>query len=244
MTRSDQPSTSFLRELRRRKVIRTCVVYIVLCWGGLQVGDIVVPAMGYEGNTASLYFIYLAILGFPITFAIAWFFQVTPQGIVRTDNFVERRVLSNIPPINDQRHSGVTTYFRKGEERPEHSWILSAETGPLSGLSFGISGPTVLGRALDCDIAMVSPHVSREHARLELDEEQQLYVEDLESSNGTVVNGKPVQSRQALHHEDELRFHDIVFRVTESYSGTRRGKNAMNQTTFIEASNTVEPPEP
>jgi len=111
-------------------------------------------------------------------------------------------------------------------------------------LSFGISRTTVLGRALDCDIAMVSPHVSREHARLDLDEDQQLYVEDMGSSNGTVVNGKPVQSRQALHHEDELRFHDIIFRVTESYSGGRGEKSAMNKTTFIETSDTVEPPAP
>jgi len=244
MPQSDRPSGSFLSELRRRKVVRTCVVYVVLCWGALQVGDIVVPAMGYEAQSASLYFIYLAVLGFPITFAIAWFFQITPRGIVRTDNFVERRVLSNISPINDQRHTSVTTYFRKGEERPGYHWILSAETGPLSGLSFGISRATVLGRALDCDIAMVSPHVSREHARLELDEDQQLYVEDMGSSNGTVVNGKPVQSRQALHHEDELRFHDIIFRVTESYSGGRGEKSAMNKTTFIETSDTVEPPAP
>jgi hypothetical protein len=244
MSQSEQPSTSLLRELRRRKVIRTCIVYVVLFWGLLQVGDILVPAMGYETETASLYIIYLAVMGFPVTFGIAWFFQITPHGIVRTDNFVERRVLSNIPPINDQRHSGVTTYFRKGEERTEFDWILSAETGPLSGLSFGIDGSAMLGRALDCDIAMVSPHVSREHARLELDEDQQLYVEDLGSSNGTVVNGKPIQSRQALHHEDELRFHDIIFRVTQSYSGSRGEKNAMNKTTFIETSDSVKQPNP
>jgi FHA domain-containing protein len=225
---------SFFSELRRRKVTRTCVLYILLCWGALQVIDIIAPAVGYDADTLSRYLLYLSIAGFPVTFALAWFYQITSAGILRTNSFVERRVLANISPINDRRVAKVSSYFRKGEDHPEYRWIISAETGPLSGLSFGVTEPLVLGRSLDCDIAMVTPHVSRQHARLEL-EDGQLFVEDLGSANGTVINGKPVQSRQALHHEDELRFHDIVFRVTESYSGSLSEKAAMNQTTFIQS---------
>jgi hypothetical protein len=219
MAHSDQPPTSFLRELRKRKVITTCIVYIVLCWGGLEFGDIVIHAMGYDTSVFSRYFIYLAIFGFPLIFALAWFFQITPRGIVRTKNFADRRVLSNIAPIHDRRRSGASNNSRTGDEQGEYNWILSAETGPLSGMSFGVSKPVVLGRSLECDIALISPEIARQHARLVLDKELQLYVEDLGSSNGTVVNGKPIQQRQALHHEDELRLHDIIFRVTQSYSG-------------------------
>lgn len=218
MAHSDQPPISFLRELRRRKVIQTCIIYIVLCWIGLKYGDIVIPGLGYDTDALPRYFIYLAIFGLPVTFALAWFFQITPRGIVRTHNFVERRVLSNIAPINDRRRSGVPSNTRQHDEQSAYHWVLSAETGPLCGMSFGVSKPIVLGRSLDCDIALVSPEVARQHARLELDKAQQLYVEDLGSSNGTVVNGKRIHQPQALHHEDELRLHDIVFRVTQSYS--------------------------
>jgi pSer/pThr/pTyr-binding forkhead associated (FHA) protein len=150
--------------------------------------------------------------------------------------------LSNLPPINERRHSGVSDYFRKGGEHQQFNWILSAETGPLSGLSFGVDRPLVVGRALDCDIAMVSPHVSRQHARLDL-ENDQLYVEDLGSSNGTMVNGKPVTTRQELYHEDEVRFHDIIFRVTESFVLPRSELQSLNQTTFIKPPKSAESPD-
>ena len=235
MTSKETATSSFFRELKRRRVMRTSVFYILVCWVALQVGDIVFPALGLDADKASRVFLYIAVLGFPVSFAFAWYFQITPRGIVRTTSFVERRVLSNIPPINDQRHSKVSNYFQKDEENRGFSWIISAETGPLTGLSFGISESTLVGRSLDCDIAIVSPHVSRHHGRLEVEEEQ-LVVEDLGSSNGTVVNGKLIQGRHALHHEDELRFHDIIFRVTESYSRPRHEKASMNQTTFIDTS--------
>ena len=227
-------SSSFFRELKRRKVVRTCVLYILSCWGILQVGDILFPAMGLDSDVASRNALYLAVLGFPLTFAIAWFFQVSSSGIVRTTSFVERRVLSNISPINERRHGGMNKYFRKEDAHPDFKWILSAETGPLAGLSFGVSGPLTLGRALDCDVAMVSQHVSRQHARLDTAGDE-LTVEDLDSSNGTVVNGKKVKGIHSLRHEDELRFHDIVFRVTQGYSGLRDERGAMNTTTVIDA---------
>lgn len=224
---------SFFRELKRRKVLRTCAFYILLCWGALQVGDILFPALGLDEDMAPRYLLALCVLGFPVTFALAWFFQITPEGIVRTPAFVERRVLSNISPINDRRGRASSSIFRRGDKAGDFSWVLSAESGPLAGLSFGVTRPLTLGRALDCDVAIVSPHVSRMHARLDL-ENDQLYIEDLGSANGTVINGKPLQSRQALRHEDEVRFHDIVFRVIESDSRPRPPEDAMSLTTYIE----------
>ena len=221
-----------LRELKRRKVTRTCLVYIVVCWGALQVGDILFPALGFDSDAASLYFLYLAIAGFPVTFALAWCFQITAEGIVRTMPFVERRVLSNIPPINDRRSSRAGQYFRKSAEQPDYSWILIAESGPLSGLSFGISKEVVMGRSLECDLAVVSPHVSRRHACLSL-EGDQLFIADLGSSNGTVVNNHAIAQKQALQHDDELRFHDIVFKVSAVHSASRSAQQAADKTTFV-----------
>jgi hypothetical protein len=234
MSQENKKTGSFLSELKRRRVIRTCVVYIVLCWVVLQVADIVVPALYYDADKASLYLLYAAVLGFPVTFALAWFFQFTSHGIVLSDTFVERRILTNISPLNERRHTGVSTPSRKGEGAAEQHWILSAETGPLRGLNFGVNESLVLGRALECDIAIVSHHVSRQHARLEL-EDGQLYVEDLGSSNGTVINGKKAVGRRPLRHDDELRFHDIIFRVSENLSRPRSEKKAADQTTSIQA---------
>ena len=172
MSQADVPAGSFMRELKRRKVVRSVVLYVVLCWGALQVGDILFPAVGLDAENASRIFLYLALLGLPVTVAMSWFFQITAHGIVRTTSFVERRVLNNLSPINNRRHDGVSTYFRAEEEARKYNWILSVETGPLAGLSYGVAETLVLGRALDCNIAVVSPHVSRQHARLELEGDQ------------------------------------------------------------------------
>ena len=239
MSNSNKSAGSFLREIKRRKVAQSSLYYIVVCWVALQVADIVFPALGVDADQGSRVLLYIAVLGFPVNFALAWYFQVTSRGVTRTTTFVERRVLRNMAPINDQRHSKVSNYFQK-EQGQDFGWIITAETGPLTGLSFGVPGPIVVGRSLKCDIAVVSPHVSRRHACLDL-EDGQLMVEDLGSSNGTVVNGKAIQGRHPLHHQDEVRFHDIIFRVTESYSGQRQENDSMNQTTFVD---TKEPTDP
>jgi hypothetical protein len=239
MDKKVSSTRSFLRELRRRKVIRTCVLYSLVCWGGLQVGEFVYPAIGLDEDRASALFLYLALAGLPLTFFIAWFYQITPAGVVRTNPFVERRVLNNIPPINDRRREGVSNLVRH-EDTQDFSWSVAAESGPLVNLSFAVTRPLVLGRALECDLAIVSPHVSRQHARLDLDGEQ-LVLEDLGSSNGTLVNGVRLKGRAVLQHDDEVRFHDIAFRVKENFSSPRREIASMNKTTFIENTAHIKP---
>ncbi len=221
------------RELRRRKVFQTCFWYIFVAWGSLQIIDVLFPLLELDGDQLSRYIFVLTIAGFPITFALAWFFQITPEGVVRSTPFVERRVLSNVPPLNDRRSSGKPRYFRKSDAAPGYEWTLSAETGPLAGLSFGVDRSLVLGRSLESDIAVVSPHVSRQHARLDLDDSQ-LMIEDLGSANGTVVNGRAVKGRCALQNEDEIRFHDIIFRVSRSHDHAHSGVELHDKTTFVE----------
>lgn len=225
-------SGSFFSELRRRQVIRTCILYVLLCWAVVQVAEILAPPLGFDSDAVIRLTLIAAFVGFPVTMVLSWFYKFTTHGIERTDAFVERRVLNNIPPINDRRHDGVGMYFAKGRENRVYDWIISVETGPLSGLSFGVDEAVTLGRALDCDIAIVTPHVSRQHAQLAV-EDGQLYAEDLGSSNGTIVNGKRIDSKQALHHEDELRLHDIVFRISESITRPNSERQAMNETTFV-----------
>ena len=208
---------------------------MVLCWGALQVADIIFPALEMGDSSAFRLFLLAALGGFPVIIALAWFYKLSPEGIVRTTSFVERRVVENVRPINDRRQPTMTNYFRKDDEETEDfSWIISAETGPLTGLSYRVAGPMVLGRAPDCDLVIVNPEISRHHARLDL-EDDDLYIEDMGSSNGSVVNGKMVVGRHPLRHKDEMRFHDIVFRVTES--GSRAGKqaSAMHETTLIKS---------
>jgi len=199
---------SLLRELKRRKVLRAGALYLAICVI-LLLGSLFLPASGADGTRSLL--LIAALLGLPVVLVLAWYFQLTPRGIVRTTSFVERRVLRN----NDQRHAAEPGTDRQSVAEGDYRWVISAETGPLTGLRFGIDRAVELGRSVDCDIAVVSSHVSPRHARLE-PREGELVVEDLGSDKGTVVNGRRVAGRCALRDEDELRLHDVVFRVTEN----------------------------
>lgn len=71
-------------------------------------------------------------------------------------------------------------------------------------------GTTRIGRALDNDICLDDSTVSGHHSVITvspsayLEGSFEVFVDDLHSTNGTQVNGEPVEHRR-LHHEDILR---------------------------------------
>lgn len=72
--------------------------------------------------------------------------------------------------------------------------------------------PVVIGRLPECTIAVGDPNVSRRHAEIRrVDGGPAVAVWDLQSTNGTRVNGVPVQS-QVLAHGDEVTVGTTVIR--------------------------------
>lgn len=82
---------------------------------------------------------------------------------------------------------------------------LAVLKGPQPGRQFPLRpSETVLGRQADSHVSLESQAVSRHHARI-LCEEDRFFVEDMQSSNGTYVNGKRVHGRVPLTPEDTLQ---------------------------------------
>jgi TolB-like protein/Tfp pilus assembly protein PilF len=75
---------SLLRELNRRHVFRVAFAYAVTAWVVIQVASHVFPALLLPEWSVRLVTM-LAILGFPIAVVLAWAFDLTPEGIQRTD---------------------------------------------------------------------------------------------------------------------------------------------------------------
>ena len=73
-------------------------------------------------------------------------------------------------------------------------------------------GDTVAGRDESADLVLASPTVSRRHARFERIASV-VRVHDLESRNGTFVNGERITSRE-LGHGDELRLGNLALIVS------------------------------
>jgi pSer/pThr/pTyr-binding forkhead associated (FHA) protein len=90
---------------------------------------------------------------------------------------------------------------------------LVAEGGPYDGRVFELVGAELaVGRAVDNDIVLDDPSLSRKHARLYRRGPGELEVEDLGSSNGTFVNERKV-GRGMVEPGDLLRFGELAFRV-------------------------------
>jgi TolB-like protein/Flp pilus assembly protein TadD len=75
----------FFGELKRRNVYKVAVAYAVVGWLLIQVATQVFPFLDIP-NWAIRLVILLTALGFPIALIIAWAFELTPEGIRRTED--------------------------------------------------------------------------------------------------------------------------------------------------------------
>src|SRR3954471_18027869 len=86
----DPPSPSlrrgkqFLAELKRRNVYKVAIAYAVVGWLLIQVATQVFPFFEIP-NWAVRLVVLLLIIGFPVALIIAWAFELTPEGLKRTE---------------------------------------------------------------------------------------------------------------------------------------------------------------
>jgi len=79
---------NFLAELRRRNIFRVAAAYLVVGWLVMQVVATISAAAGMPVWTDSLALILL-VTGFPIVLFIAWAFELTPEGLNKTEEASE-----------------------------------------------------------------------------------------------------------------------------------------------------------
>jgi serine/threonine-protein kinase len=76
---------NFFTELKRRNVYKVAVAYIVGGWALSQGIAQVFPVFDVP-NWAIRLIVLLIIIGFPVAIALAWAFEITPEGIRRTED--------------------------------------------------------------------------------------------------------------------------------------------------------------
>jgi TolB-like protein/Tfp pilus assembly protein PilF len=79
---SNMPS-GFFEELKRRKVFRVAIAYVVASWALAQGLAQVLPVFDIP-NSVIRVVIALMLVGFPVALVLGWVFDVTPQGIKAT----------------------------------------------------------------------------------------------------------------------------------------------------------------
>src|SRR5213594_3880984 len=75
--------SGFFEEVKRRKVYRVAVAYVIAAGGIIQLGSAAFPAWELP-NWALRLVIVLLLVGFPVALILAWAYDVTPQGIQAT----------------------------------------------------------------------------------------------------------------------------------------------------------------
>ena len=90
----------FWVELKHRKVLRVLAMYAATAFILLEVVDIIAPALLLPSWTVTIAVVLLA-LGFPVTAILSWIFDITPEGIQKTESIESTK--ENVLPAPNRR---------------------------------------------------------------------------------------------------------------------------------------------
>lgn len=115
------------------------------------------------------------------------------------------------------------------------SWQLIGLSPALADLTIYIDKSLSIGRSDSNDLVLATSQISRQHAKINRIGEQ-LYVQDLGSSNGTFINGERISTEaHALQATDELAFADLVFLVVNAPVDALDGASFLDSLQNIES---------
>jgi TolB-like protein/Flp pilus assembly protein TadD len=94
---------NFFAELKRRNVYKVAVAYAVVAWLLIQAASILFPT--YDAPTWVMkVFVAIVALGFPCALVIAWAFEMTPEGMKRTEDVLPTE---NIPQWSRRKFAAL-----------------------------------------------------------------------------------------------------------------------------------------
>ncbi len=100
--------------------------------------------------------------------------------------------------------------LRKARDKME-AWLeLEPQDPKENPQKFTLEGEVVIGRSQEADIFLSDRRVSSRHARVYL-KDNHFYLEDLGSTNGTLVNGLPIKAPYRLEIGDKITIGPYVF---------------------------------
>jgi len=84
---------NFFGELKRRNVYKVAIAYAVIAWLLIQAGSILFPTFEAPGWVMKV-FVAIIAAGFPIALVLAWAFELTPEGIKRTEEVSPHKMMT------------------------------------------------------------------------------------------------------------------------------------------------------
>ena len=186
---------SALVELKRRKVFRVASLYLIAAWGAsLGVAELF-PAFGVP-DWGVRAFVIAVFLGFPLAVALAWAFEITPEGVVRDHGQVSGQPYQP-GPIEETTISATT--------RAEYQTVRVTWRGEQRSHTQEFHQDFIIGREAEADIRLLHNKVSRQHAKIHF-EQGRWWISDMNSRNGTYLNGKLIVDTIPLNATNEIAF--------------------------------------
>ncbi len=84
--------SSFFAELKRRNVYRVALTYAVVAWLLIEVASVLLPMVDAPESIITAFVVLLA-LGFALALFISWSFEMTPEGLKRTQDLSPDEVI-------------------------------------------------------------------------------------------------------------------------------------------------------
>lgn len=136
---------------------------------------------------------------------LLWLFILFVANVVRTDLYGRRVPASSLSAIPADRGRG------KGRSKLPTRFAITA--GPQQGVSVPVEPTINLGRAADSTLLLDDDYASARHAQLVQKDADTWILTDLQSTNGTYVNGKLVTEPTKVTVGDVVRIGKTLMRL-------------------------------
>jgi FHA domain len=116
-------------------------------------------------------------------------------------------------PAPDATGFHAAPAFSEAPRRGPDGWLIAERGGGLQeGQRFDLIGGLSIGRSKESDVRIDDRYASSLHARV-FSRDGRFYVEDMSSTNGTLLNGATLQGEAELIDGDTVQIGDTVFRL-------------------------------
>jgi TolB-like protein len=131
--------SGFFAELKRRNVYKVAVAYAVVAWLLVQAASILFPTFEAPAWVMKV-FVVVILLGFPVALVIAWAFEMTPQGMKRTEDVGPDEV---IPQWSGKKFAALIIVTAIGAAALLGFQLLRPKTSAVPGETTGIPSKSI-----------------------------------------------------------------------------------------------------
>lgn len=146
-------------EIRRRKVFRATVAYAVVAWVVIQIAETTFEPLRLPDWSLTL-LIALALAGLPLAMVIAWFFNITPEGLARdtgNDNDDQAQSTDHSGPIG---HSVAVLPFADLSEERDQNYFCEGVAEEIMNVLARVDGLRVTSRRSTLQFAQNTADIS------------------------------------------------------------------------------------